>query len=1749
MHIRYLKTLMPPQDGAAKVVAMAWSPNNVKLAVCTADRVVLLFDDMGERRDKFSTKPIDSKYGKKSYVVKAICFSPDSAKLAVAQTDSIIYVYKIGEDWGEKKVICNKFIQQSAVTCMTWPHHGPIVFGLAEGKVRSANVKTNKSSTLYGTDSYVVSVVSSISGKGILSGHADGSVVRYFLTDDDSGEVQGKVLTHPCPPYALCWTEQSILAAGCDKRIVFYAPREGRVQQQFDYSRQPDEHEFAAAACSPGGHALAVGSYDRVRVFTWSSNKRAWDEAKPKELQNAYTISSLAWKRDGSRLAVGTLCGAILSYDCSLRKTLYNNKFEITFVGPSQALIVNLATKTKSTLKSQYGHEIQDIKILGRDRYLVAYTAATLLLGDLLQDKFCEVFWEGTSRNEKFYFETENVCMIFNAGELSLVEYGHNEILGSVRTEFMNPHLLSVRLNERRRPGAPDNKKLAYLIDLKTIFVVDLVTGMTLAQVPHDSKIDWLELNETGQKLLFRDRRQRLSLFDIASQDKVTLLNNCTFVQWVPDSDVVVAQGRNVLYVWYNVDAPERTTNIPIKGEVADIEREDGKTEVIVNEGLTTVGYPLKEGLIEFGTAITDGDFGRAVAYLESLELTEETETMWRTLGQMALEERLVAVAERSYAALGDLARARFLAHVMRLQEEAAMATGQDGHDHYEVRARMAMLDKQFKLAENIYLEQNKVEEAMEMYKNMHKWDEMIQLAESKNYHNVEKLREDYFEWLLNNGMEGKAAELKEKEGDVEEAVSLYLKSGLPAKAALVLRSVPALVQQRHLADRVITALTQSELYEHAGNLHEQLGEHAKALQCYRAGHHYAKAVELSRQRNPGDVVALEEEWGEYLVSQRQLDAAINHFIEAGKTVKALDAAINARQWKKAVQIIEVIDDTPELNRYQSKLAQHFHSTGDLEMAEHFYVEAGKIKEAIEMYNTAGKWDRALKLAKLHLRPEDVTSMYTEQASELEKQGKLREAEKLYLFIEEPDLAIAMYKRYRQYDNMMRVVKEFHPDLLSDTHLHLAKELEGEGNYLQAEAHYLAASDWKAAVNMYRANDMWEEAYGVAKKHGGPVACKQVAYLWSKSLGGDSAVRLLTKLGLLDSTIDYAAENCAFEFAFELAQATAKHKLPDIHLKYAMFLEDEGKFHEAEQEFIKANKPKEAVLMYVHNKDWDSARRVAEAHDPESVADVSIGQARVAFQAGHYQQAESLALRAERPDLVIKLYKDAGMWNDALRICREYTPSKIMELQEEYDNHMDTKGSRDVDALLEQAQEWERNGQHDRAVDCYMRMTPENVKNVDMLEKCWVKAADLALKFLDEHKADRILKNAARMLLDIKKHSSAAQLFLSMELVKDAVEALIAGGEWSKAKKVAQEFDPGLEEHVDKEYKSYLRSRGQTDQLANVDIIAALDLYAEKKQWKKCLEVAEQQGQQVLHKYVALCASQRIRDGSPLDALRLYADYGAPALAQNFNIYRHITASVFALPGLYGAHAYRTWSELRDVLHDLVKNLETSNQDVGDFEKLLLISNYYATRSACQGQETLAEHAMKISVSLLRYTEHIPADKAFYEAGLACKTLNKEGMAFVFWNHYLDICEAIEEGSVDTLDHSDFQNTDIPFEIPLPEKMFLDEAQHEEVKEWVLAISMNQGVEQALPVDEQGFYEASLEGPKGNLRALPCLITGYPVLQNKLQFQKPKIVCNKDDWNKFLLATKVSRSAECQDVLKFITEWAGGAPNLSYSFQ
>ena len=70
--------------------------------------------------------------------------------------------------------------------------------------------------------------------------------------------------------------------------------------------------------------------------------------------------------------------------------------------------------------------------------------------------------------------------MISNAGELLLVEYGNNEILGTCRTEYTKPSQISARLNYSRKRSKDKKKKatksIAFLLDLQTICIEDLNT-------------------------------------------------------------------------------------------------------------------------------------------------------------------------------------------------------------------------------------------------------------------------------------------------------------------------------------------------------------------------------------------------------------------------------------------------------------------------------------------------------------------------------------------------------------------------------------------------------------------------------------------------------------------------------------------------------------------------------------------------------------------------------------------------------------------------------------------------------------------------------------------------------------------------------------------------------------------------------------------------------------------------------------------------------------------------------------------------------------------------------------------------------------------------------------------------------------------------------------------------------------------------------------------------------------------------
>lgn len=259
-------------------------------------------------------------------------------------------------------------------------------------------------------------------------------------------------------------------------------------------------------------------------------------------------------------------------------------------------------------------------------------------------------------------------------------------------------------------------------------------------------------------------------------------------------------------------------------------------------------------------------------------------------------------VAQRCFAALGNASKTFYLSETIKIAEKYEETTG-PGLSSPEVRARLALLNGDLRSAEMIYLEQGDIERALEMYKNLQKWDDAIKLADRRGYSGIDNLSKEQMSYLLRSGQEEKAGQVLEVRGDTDQAMTLYLKAKQPTKAARLILKMPHLLHDDELLNRVIVALVNADLYELAGDLSQKMRQSKAAIDFYRKGKVFARAIELARTVSPEEVTALEEEWGDWLVSRRQTDASISHYIEAGATVKALEAAVNAKQWRKAVQV------------------------------------------------------------------------------------------------------------------------------------------------------------------------------------------------------------------------------------------------------------------------------------------------------------------------------------------------------------------------------------------------------------------------------------------------------------------------------------------------------------------------------------------------------------------------------------------------------------------------------------------------------------------------------------------------------------------------------------------------------------------------------------------------------------------------------------------------------------------------------
>jgi intraflagellar transport protein 172 len=315
---------------------------------------------------------------------------------------------------------------------------------------------------------------------------------------------------------------------------------------------------------------------------------------------------------------------------------------------------------------------------------------------------------------------------------------------------------------------------------------------------------------------------------------------------------------------------------------------------------------------------------------------------------------------------------------------------------------------------------------------------------------------------------------------------------------------------------------------------------------------------------------------------------------------------------------------------------------------------------------------------------------------------------------------------------------------------------------------------------------------------------------------------------------------------------------------------------------------------------------------------------------------------------------------------------------------------------------------------------------------------------------------------------------------------------------------------------------------------AELDSLAAKGQWDDVFSKAATKpgGPEVVARYAGVRAAALLKDNKVAESVRVLKTRGAPTGAAHHNTYRLLTRKIFGSPKLLQQSS--VVQDLRAVLYSVTDALRTGNGDttvLGEFTAALRVAHLLSQKAICT-KHGLKELAARAALSALRHVNVLPADWAFYEAGELCRGVNWLSAAFVTLNRFLDLSEAMEDddgGGVGMIENADFADTDIPFDFELPDQPSVSDGDRERVRDWILAVSVDDAVDQNLPTRVcsrcgEPTYEGALvchSCGDGDATA-PCIVSGFPVLPSQLvRCTSCDSRANGPDFNRFVASMRV----------------------------
>ena len=382
----------------------------------------------------------------------------------------------------------------------------------------------------------------------------------------------------------------------------------------------------------------------------------------------------------------------------------------------------------------------------------------------------------------------------------------------------------------------------------------------------------------------------------------------------------------------------------------------------------------------------------------------------------------------------------------------------------------------------------------------------------------------------------------------------------------------------------------------------------------------------------------------------------------------------------------------------------------------------------------------------------------------------------------------------------------------------------------------------------------------------------------------------------------------------------------------------------------------------------------------------------------------------------------------------------------------------------------------------------------------------------------------AKQLHHVGAYEKSAQYFLEINDHKSAINAYLSGNMFEKAKEVCKIYSidssDSIINEIDKKYEEFLLSNdGDLSKLESINPSLATKIYGTKNKWNMAYKVAKMHGKSAIANSALQHSQSLFKDGEYIEAVNILFDKGLQKTTDNLTFYSDLMNMLLVQLNNCGdifvnsSDGINLFRKCKKILHSIVSWLDKSNnENANAFMELLQLFHLLYTKNKCFSEiNTSHNDGLKVlynkqCIALLSYCDYIRCDVLFYDAGDSCKRLKKNQNAFIYLNHFVDICDHIDDPN-DEIDYADFincRNISIPHK-NIPNKHCYSEKQREDIRDWVLEMLATSEINPNLSDNHNG-------DPMGK-----CVVSGMDLYEtNVVKCRNCTKMADKSSWNAFV---------------------------------